>query len=386
MDKNNFAIKERIAYPKILTDEIKLISFNKNNSTLIGSMSYKIQKYPSDIDLYEQINVCCSREEAIEYFKLGIKKIVNDVRIKRYHWVIEVKCGVDDRYDIVNGLTQANLEVFLRENISILNSEDYEMLRLLSQNLSSQENYEKAVNILRNYYVIRWTSDEIEFGQKVKAGKKFYLEECIDTISPINIEIIAVLNNKFTDLSNFYVLMFHNKIDGNDVLINFPQDYLIDGKLFVIAGLRDGINKVLFSKTGKDVFKGIKRMYSLARITRDEELYNKIEEIISSDLAALSQIKSELATINKILNFTNELPWNILFFQLDGMKWRLGSNTYLSDSDINAFSYIIDSILANKRDIEYIRDKTLELKNALLILINDYSEKFLRSKNLYINF
>ena len=382
MNKNIFALKDRLSYPKILNDEMKLVSFNKNNSSLIGSMSYKIQKYPSDIDLYEQIKVCCSKEEAIEYFQLGIKRIVNEVRLKRYHWVIEIKCGIDDRYDVINNLTQSNLNNFLNDNLNILDMKDYNELN----NLSVHSDLEKITDILRKYYIIRWTADEVEFGQKVKAGKRFYFEDCIDTISPINIEIIAVVNRKFTDISNFYVLMFHNKIDGTDVLINFPQDYLVDGRLFVIEGLKDGINKVLFSKIHKDVFKGIKRMYSLARITQDEKLYDKIKDIVSSDLSALSQIKSEFATINEILNFTDELPWNILFSQLDGLKFRLGGNTFLPDNYVVIFSDAIDTILSNKRDIEYMKEKTLEIKNSLLEIINVISEEYLKEKKLYIKF
>lgn len=132
MNKNIFALKDRLSYPKILNDEMKLVSFNKNNSSLIGSMSYKIQKYPSDIDLYEQIKVCCSKEEAIEYFQLGIKRIVNEVRLKRYHWVIEIKCGIDDRYDVINNLTQSNLNNFLNDNLNILDMKDYNELNNLS--------------------------------------------------------------------------------------------------------------------------------------------------------------------------------------------------------------------------------------------------------------
>lgn len=382
MNKNIFALKDKLSYPKILNDEMKLVSFNKNNSSLIGSMSYKIQKYPSDIDLYEQIKVCCSKEEAIEYFQLGIKRIVNEVRLKRYHWVIEVKCGIDDRYDVINNLTQSNLDDFLNNNLNILDMKDYNELR----NLSVYSDIEKITDILRKYYVIRWTADEVEFGQKVKAGKRFYFEDCIDTISPINIEIIAVVNRKFTDISNFYVLMFHNKIDDTDVLINFPQDYLVDGRLFVIEGLKDGINKVLFSKIHKDVFKGIKRMYSLARITQNYKLYDKIKDIVSSDLSALSQIKSEFATINEILNFTDELPWDILFSQLDGLKFRLGSNTFLPDRYVVIFSDIIDTILSNKRDIDYMKEKTLEIKNSLLKIINIIAEEYLKEKKIYIKF
>ena len=99
-ENNVFDLREKNSYPRILNDKIKLLSFNSNDSTLIGSASYKIQKYPADIDLYEQVKKCCSKDDAIEYFYLGIKNIVNNINQKQYHWVMEVKCGIDDRFDI----------------------------------------------------------------------------------------------------------------------------------------------------------------------------------------------------------------------------------------------------------------------------------------------
>lgn len=384
-NNNIFELKSRKAYPRILNDEIKLLSFDKENSTLIGSASYKIQKYPADIDLYEQVITCCNKDDAIEYFYLGIKNIVNNIRLKSTHWMIEVKCGLDDRFDIINNVTQQNLDNFLRKSINILSMKDYDDLKQLNT-INSKLNMEKINNILREYYIIRWSSDEILLGWKVKQNKKFYLKDCIDTKSPINIEVIAIVDNKFTDLSNFYVVMFHDKITDTDYVVNFPQSYLTDGKKFVIEGLKQGINKVFFSIIGEDIFKGVKRIYSLSRLTDDKKLFNNISPIISSDLAQLSQIKSEIATLNEILDFTTNLPWKIFFNQIDSLKWKIGGNTMLTESEIDSLIDAIDSILSNKHDIDFIKRTLSEAKQFLLDIVNDETKKILKKIGLYKKF
>lgn len=390
MSDNNlvFQLRNKQSYPKILNDEIKLLSFDSNNSTLIGSASYKIQKYPADIDLYEQVIRCCSKEDAIEYFILGIKNIVNKIRSRDNHWVIEVKCGVDDRYDIVNqgySLTSDRLLYFIDSNINIIKIDDYEKLKEMVFHLDN-DTIDEAIKILREYYILRWSANDILLGSIVRYGKKFYLEDCVDTHSPINIEEIAVVNDKFTDLSNFYVVMFHDKLTDTDYVINFPQEYLKDGKSFVIDGLRGGINKVLFSRTYLDVFKGIKRMYSLARITGDINLYQKIAPIISSDLSALSQLKSEVGTIIEIMDFTSNLPWKVLYSQLESIKWRLGGNTFISDELIASISDMIDVIIANKYEIDNTKKLLQQIKKILVDNVNHYATQYLESKNLYVEF
>lgn len=386
-----FELKSKVTYPKILNDEIKLLSFNSENSVLIGSASYKIQKYPADIDLYEQIRTCCSRENAVEYFKLGIKEIVNKIKRKENHWVIEVKCGIDDRYDIINQgydlIHNNNFGTFLRDSMNIINMSDYEKLKRLNSMIKISKNpkdiIDNIIKILRNYYYIRWSADNIEIGWVVRFGKKFYLEDCIDTHSPINIEIIAIINNKFTDLSNFFVLMFHDKLSDRDVVVNFPQNYITDSKNFVINGLKEGINKVLFSGAFLDVFKGIKRMYSLARITNDLELYNKISPIISSDLSALSQLKSELSTLEEILDFTDNLPWRVVYDQLESIRWRLGGNTYISENEILFLSEKISEILSNKNDINFMKNTITNVRDYIFKIVNSEATDYLNFVNLY---
>lgn len=383
MDRNFFETKSRGSYPKILNDEIKLLSFNPDDSVLIGSASYKIQKYPADIDLYEQVRTCCSKEDAIEYFTAGIKNIVHNIKSKMYHWVIEVKCGIDSRYD-VNVNNKNDIFEFLERNKkeNLMSPDDIDTIEILLRDYDSRA-IEELEDIFRQYKILRWTALEVEAGEMVRNRKKFYFEECVDTISPINIEVIAIVDGKFTDLSNFYVVMFYDKLSGKDYVVNFSDKYLDEGINFVINGLKAGINKVLFSYYNRDVFKGVKRMYSLARLTNNEALFYKIKPILSSDLAQLSQIKSEISTMYEILEFTDSIPWNVFYKQLDELKWKLGGNTYLSNDQVDYFNYEIDEIIKNTRDVNYIIEQLKELKRVLLDIVNRNTTTYLIKRGIY---
>lgn len=384
-----FDTKNRIAYPQILNNEIKLISFNTDDSTLIGSASYKVQKYPADIDLYEQVKTCCSEEDAIEYFYLGIQSISRKIELSPNHWLIELKCGIDKRYEFTIGIE--DLTNFVTINRNLFSEMDYYILIELDIQLKNTKKnheliYEQIDDIMRKYKIIRWSAAQIQLGYQIRYGKKFYLKECINTISPINIEIIAVINNKFTDVSNFYVVMFKDKLTGKDIVINFPQSYLYEGKNFVLKGLKEGIHKVYNSKLHKDVFKAVKRIYSYARITKNDHLYNKIKPILSGDLAELSQLKSELGTLHEILTFTDNLPFNIVYSQLDSIKWRAGGNTYLNDLQIDSISKRINLILANKRSIEFMISSIEYLKQYILDIVNYHADQFMKNNNILYYF
>lgn len=378
--KRYFENKDRITFPKILSDEIKLLSFSAEDSRLIGSAAYKIQKYPADLDLFEQVQVCCSREEAVEYFMYGIKNMVKNIKSKKFHWIIEVKCGIDDRYEV-----NEPLQDFLKDRINLFSLDDYNKLLDLSLENSVYAK-EKIKEIIRKYLILRWTGDEIELGYMIRHRRKFYLENCIDTHLPINMEIIAVIDNKFTDMSNFFVLTFCDKLTGKEMSVNFPQAYIEDATNFTVYGLVQGINNVMFSEISRDVFKGIKRMYSIARLIKSDRLYEKIKPIISSDLSQLSQLKSELGTMNEILKFTDNIPWNVFYSQLDSIKWRIGGNLYISNDDIVYVVEKINEMLSNEKNIQYLIEETQSLKDFILLIVNREATFYLKSVGLYKKF
>ena len=341
--KNFYSNKNIRSYPKFLSNEISLLSFDKKNTKLIGSASYKSQKYPSDIDLSENVVTCCSKKEAVDFFYHGIRKIVQNIVNEPNHWFIELKCGVDDRYnlDLIN-----NIHLWLSKNKNMMNHDDIVELHQLMRAKNKKLANEIIKSIFRKYYVIRWTSDQVMFGSQVRANKIFNLIDCID-ISFINIEVIAIIENKFTDISNFFILSYHDLLTGENVLVNFERDFFIPMTQKLKNGLCDSINELYCSETKRNLFKVVKRLFSLIRIYNEKQLYKLILPIIESDLSAMYQLKSELDTLYEIANFTDNFPLDIYMDQLESIRWRFGANMYSS----NEFPY---------RDIETNQDTTFE--------------------------
>lgn len=374
MNRNLFndalSTKSTISYPKILSDQIKLLSFNSENSLLIGSASYKVQKYPADIDLFEIVNTCCSKEDAIEYFYQGIRHIVKELMEKRNYWVIEVKCGLDPRYDTKQFNTENDIIDWLTSNRQLISDTDYiNLLETLSQPINAKSR-EYIDNIFRTYHVIRWSGEQIIGGSQVRRGKTFNLRDCIDTISNINLEIIAIIDGKFVDLSNFFVLTFHDKLTDKDYIVNFEEDVLTKPNTVVKRTLCTAINNLYYSYYNRDVFKMIKRMFSLGRINRDSTLLNKITPLVESDLSEISQIKSELGTLYEIATFTDNFPNDIFFKQLDAIKWKIGGNTFFTTEEVNSYSSIIDDILSNKNYLYTSIIRVKHLKDDILNKLN----------------
>lgn len=106
MSKNsNFnkivALKPASSYTKEAMKDIKLLSFNKDGlATPFGSYSYRIQKYPGDIDLLENFDGCCSKKEILDRLEKEIKLVVKRINSNRVHYISEFKMGLDERFKV----------------------------------------------------------------------------------------------------------------------------------------------------------------------------------------------------------------------------------------------------------------------------------------------
>lgn len=390
--------KPESAYPDYIKDEIMLISINKDYSKIIGSASYKIQKYPGDIDIWEGIEKCCSKEEVIDFFVKNIKRIVRNILNKKNHWFMELKCGLDKRFDLNPGVYNHGYfimdrgfvgQAMLLFNAGLLSQDEIdEIIRIDKMGNSGQLEYETLKTLLRKHLVVRWSANEVLQGYKILPGNiQLQLEEAVSQRSQINIELIAVVNNKITDLSNFFVLAYRDSV-GNVFMINLPQESYDDFTEFFKDNLKQSIEKLYYSKLDFNPFKMVKRYWSYGRFTRDPNLIEKLLPIISSDIALASQLKSELGTIVKLLEKTKNIPccanvpMDILKKQLSTFKWRLSNVMDISEE----LEEEIDDRINETIDAQMIPNDTIndldDIKNKLENIINVKTIKYLKSVGL----
>lgn len=407
-DINRFIeVKPESSYPENILKEIKLLSFSRNKTAEpFGSFIYRIQKYPGDIDLVEEFTDCCSVSDVVIKFASALKRIVGEINRKPFHYFSEFKAGLDNRYDInigqmINGVYTPN---------PYLSSITYEMLR--SGLFSSEENniiqyilhkvqnfggneYDTINYIFRERKILRWTDEEILIGiKKLPVNKLITLEEALTHETHVKIDMIAELDGRLVEITNFLQLAYEKDGEIHTININLKEHDNIP------VQLPKEIEKLYFSNMYYSPFKMVKRMYSLSRHNLDRELLNKIIPFVSSNTSLLYQIKSEIDTIILILDKIPRqglsltpvvkpgfdlpnAPEKLIRDQLDNIKLRISTVLELSQDDIIKINNIINDINLtrkknNNKNILYLKN----LKKILVAYINMQTIDYLQNMGL----
>lgn len=379
MDKIQFADiisnKLKSSYPEYAIKNMNLVSINKNNSIPIGTFSYSYTLYPSDIDVFEYVQYGDSEDKVVEFFCKSIQQIVRNIYNKGNYWILEVKVGIDDRYNFK--ITDPDAEIIIGElyQSRLLSDKDLEIL-------SSSE--EVANELLRKYAVLRWSPQEILAGIKSLPGnKQILLQDAIKAKSQINIEVIGLINGKFTDLSNFYVLLYTDK-SGKKHVVNASDQLLTDFYTFFTTQLRANIKKMYYSPLNHDYYKLIKRYWSYGKITRDQGLINKILPIVNSPIALAGQKKSEIVTLIKLVEYTglDRVPIDIFKNQVSNIKLSLAGVLALGQKNIEIINRVIDEIVNYDMKPKDIIERLEIVKDILKNFTGNAALKYLQSVGL----
>ncbi len=380
MDKIEFskviANKLYSSYPKYIIDNINLVSVDKDKSMPIGTYSYAYTLYPSDYDIFENVKYGKDIDGIVNYFEKSIKKIVHEVSQRKYYWIMEVKVGIDERYNFKID----DLNAYTR----IRNLFDNKLLSMGDIIILMDDDYELSNDLLRKYSILRWKVQEILNGTKtLPGGYIITLNDAIRAKSQINLEIIALINNKFTDLSNFYVLTYTDKLDKMHS-VNLPQRSITDFNDFFIENLKENIKKLYYSKYNHDYYKLIKRYWSFGKFTKDDILIKKILPIINSPIALAGQKKSEIATLIKLVKHTNliNVPIDIFNNQLSDIKVSLSAVVEIDLLVLSDINHNIDLITSTKLCHNNIIQLLEIIKEQLVRFISKKSLKFLTKVGL----
>jgi hypothetical protein len=129
-------------------------------------------------------------------------------------------------------------------------------------------------NGMHNKNPIRWNYDDMKLGYKIIDGHKYTFQDCLTVENnTIKLDIIFILNNKFTSITNIYFITFcKDKKELN-------KKHMVDKNQYtrnLIIDIHDCIKD-------KDYFKAIKRYFSLLRIENDE-IPETILNLFNSDI------------------------------------------------------------------------------------------------------
>lgn len=198
----------------------------------VGSQKFKIQKYPSDIDVFESYRACCDLQSAGEQIVSELKKIAKDLKKDKTVYFGDFKAGLDDRYIIDLGqldyleqiarnfdkkVITKKLSNLLKTNL--LTEQEYvEILTLVKQPITPS-NFEKIKDFFKSKQTIRWTLDELIAGEKqLPLGKTLLLKDAITHQSPVKIDVWSKILGRFTEITNFFVFVYIDKKGKEHVL------------------------------------------------------------------------------------------------------------------------------------------------------------------------
>jgi hypothetical protein len=243
---------------------------------------------------------------------------------------------------------------------------------------------EMIQKILRSHYIVRWSMNDIFNGFKIlPGGINLTLEDALTHKSQINIELLAIVNNKITDLSNYFVLMFTDS-SGKEMAVNLQQSTITDFINYFKKNLQSSMKKLYYSELDYDYLKLVKRYWSYGRFTKDQKLIDKLVPILNSNIALAGQLKSEIATIIKLLENIplSQIPIEILRNQLSFWKSRLTHVLEIPDDLEFKIDISIDKIVNNQLDNEQIIDILSPIKERLVKIINENVLQYLMSVGL----
>jgi hypothetical protein len=385
---NPFLTKPQITYPKNIKQEVANLGIQHDDIRVFGSFIYRFQKYPGDVDVLENVTKR-SETETVKYFVKRIKKIVQTIMDSNMHYFTDFKAGIDRNYEmsigyLSNGIYYPNAN--FRHNIQILfdegllDEDDYMLMdKIVSSGTNLSANaFDTVMKIIRKYYILRWSPEEILKGsKKLRDGRKMTLEDAVRYKALVKIDEIVFLNDRFIEVTNIYGLHYETAL-GQSHDINM---------ITKIGAITVEIEKLYYSDMYYSIFKAMKRIFAYCNHqykSNNNEKYlgiaQKIVPILKNNVSLLYQLRSELESIILLYELYGNVSQESIARQLNNMKNRLATVTELDDADIIYFSNAIDDI--NDSHSLEIKLKALEgLSTYIKIYIDYFTVNYLNEVN-----
>jgi hypothetical protein len=203
------------------------------NAEIIGSSAINSIKYASDVDLQEHIYTEDSYEDILKRFQKKFKFAKETDGI----WITDFKCGV-----IHGGIP------------------------------------------------VRWDYDSIMKGHQFIDGQNRYFTTCLQQESIIKMDVIALVDGKFTEYSENYYFVFPNQFSTQPNKGEDLKPYLIN-------------DYFKYVKEGKR-FKALKRLFGFFKHSGNQKQKDKLIKFFNSPVGKFNQQISSLRIILDVMDNT----------------------------------------------------------------------------------
>lgn len=305
--------KEFSSFPEKLRILLKRVTINENPN-VVGSTAYSEHKYPGDVDVFEKVSVNLSYEDARLFLESQFINIAQKISVNSSSYIFsDFKAGEDDIYD---------RDISWLYNNDLITDKEYNDII---------EGKEKEEDIINNLKVLRWSLEELIIGEKkLRGNRSILLHEAISQPHIVKLDVICHIEDRFVSVEVFYSLQYMS----NNKYVSF---YLIDS---YVSSLLQDIQKYKYSSP----LKVLKRLWSLSRLISCEGYIKAINPILSSNVAALSQINSDIEVLLIILNkeLVSDKHIRNVFLEILGFQKRLSNHTKWTN--LNKIQEILENI------------------------------------------
>jgi len=325
--------------PKHFSDDLKKvldIITTKRGVYPVGSFSYKIHKYPSDIDIFEYIEYCCDLQSVKYRLANKFKEMADEISNDGEVYLSDFKAGFDRRFFYLKNIKNKDIGTKIKEDELIPDNKKKKLLNLLNDNKLKE--YLEEVRIL---YTIRWELKEIQKGEKkIAGGKTIKLSNAIVDNSDVKIDLIGEVDGNFKEISNYFYINMKDEKGNITNLTKKPQNR--------IKSLDKDIEKYGGGEK-RNSLKFAKRLWLKSILLKRNKIVNKLNPLFSGDPALMNQVKSEMDALLILFNKykLNKKTLLIIHSQIDSFKSRL---SYVK-TDLNKVYIMLDEVLGKIDEI-----------------------------------
>lgn len=339
---------------------------------IVGSSSIRSQQYSADFDANEKVNM------SIPEVASKLKEIMKNLRMIPECYITEVKCGEvpewdcfhqNAHYDVDNdkimnfNVTNSKSKVASLERAKVISPAEAKGAMRLLDAANTPIGFLTARKSIR-FHILRWNPLQIIEGILEYRGHLFSLEDAIKSGGLIKTDIIANINNRYLEFSVIYDIYS----DGKHIT-KFPTN------------LTNSLKEDILYYNEKNIFKGLKRSYSLAKVLKDTKAAKMLVPLLNSDLGRLYQIIGDLTTLHTLLD-RPKTPLADIKYQLDEMKARMG-NIYQMKDFLSKEHDIVGTIeaLLKQPNVVIFKKGIYKLITLLNGILNRESEKAVRGES-----
>lgn len=390
-DPRSFSKKTR-AHLDLITLQEDITQVKKFG--IVGSIKFKIARYPGDIDIMEPIEYCCSLRTATDKIAKGIQEIGKGIKAKKGVYLGDFKAGLDYRYielrdnfgkiganGKIKGYKYSNLKKIVSKFLTkklITNGDFKKFNELLSSDISVAK-WTIIFKFARDFWIIRWSLKELIAGEKMIGQnkirkKRLQLRDALKHKTICKLDLWAAIDGRYREITNFFIASYMDKT-GESIAISpslgsYREQIITDIKHYGDPNL--------------DTYKPLKlgkRLWAMAVSIGDQKTLKKLYPLFAKGCAVLYQIDAEIETLlyilenNKLYKKTIEDgAIEIIIQQIESFKKRVAE---IYDMDIyeELVFTIVDDIIDSPEDMRNRNGFIVKKLNRLSAILSDYYNK-----------